>query len=96
VSLAEMFRVVLEDGRTMVEGGPGHYEYKRRLGAEEHPLRRVVIGGRSPAGRRRTALLLRWADLVHLVYYRGWFLKLAPRLGRPGRPLWRAWIRTRV
>jgi hypothetical protein len=80
----------------MVEGGPGHYEYKLRLGAEEHPLRRVVISRRSALSRWRSALLLRWADLLHLLYYRGWFLKLAPRLGRSGRPLWGWWIRSRV
>jgi CelD/BcsL family acetyltransferase involved in cellulose biosynthesis len=96
LSLAEMFRVLIEDGQTMVEGGPGHYEYKLRLGAEEHPLRRVVISGSSASSRRRSDLLLRFADLLHLVYYRGWFLKLAPRLGRRGRPLWGPWLRTRM
>ena len=96
LSLAEMFRVLIEDGQTTVEAGPGHYEYKLRLGAEEHPLRRVVIAAPGASARARTALLLRWADLLHLVYYRGWFLKLAPRLARRRRPLWRPWIRTRV
>ena len=95
-SAAEMFRVLIEDGRTMVEAGPGHYEYKVRLGGEEHPVRRVVVSGASASARRRCALLLRWADLLHLVYYRGWFLKVAPRLGWSGRRLWRSWIRTRV
>jgi CelD/BcsL family acetyltransferase involved in cellulose biosynthesis len=93
LSLGEMFRVLIEDGRTMVEGGPGHYEYKVRLGAEEHPLRRVVI---SAGAGRRTGLLLRWSDLLHLVYYRAWFLKVAPRLRLSGRPLSRRWIRTRI
>jgi CelD/BcsL family acetyltransferase involved in cellulose biosynthesis len=96
LSLAEMFRVMIENGQTMVEAGPGHYEYKVRLGAEEHPLRRVVISGPSASARWRSALLLRWADLLHFVYYRAWFLKLAPQLGLSGRSLWGRWIRTRV
>lgn len=95
-SAAEMFRALIEDGQTEVEAGPGHYDYKVRLAGEELPLRRVVIGGRSRSARLRTAVLVRWADLLHLVYYRGWFLKLAPRLGLERRPLWRTWIRTRV
>lgn len=95
LSLVEMFRVLIEDGQTVVEGGPGHYEYKLRLGAEEHPLRRVVITRSSAPSRWRAALLLRWADLLHLAYYRGWFLKVAPRLRLSGRPLWGPWIRTR-
>jgi CelD/BcsL family acetyltransferase involved in cellulose biosynthesis len=96
LSLAEMFRVLIEDGHTMVEAGPGHYDYKVRLGAEEHALRRVVLSRDSVLARGRTELLLRWADLLHLVYYRGWFLKLAPKLGWSGRPLWGPWIRSRI
>jgi CelD/BcsL family acetyltransferase involved in cellulose biosynthesis len=95
-SAAELFRVIVEDGQTTVEAGPGHYEYKVRLGGAEHPLRRLVISGRSASSRRRAAVLLGWADLLHLVYYRGWFLKLAPRLGYRRRPLSRSWIRTRL
>jgi CelD/BcsL family acetyltransferase involved in cellulose biosynthesis len=96
LSSAELFRMISEEGVTTVESGPGHYEYKLRLGGEEHALRRVVISRRSLRSRWRSALLLRWADVLHLVYYRGWFLKLRPRLGRPPRPLWRPWIRTRI
>jgi CelD/BcsL family acetyltransferase involved in cellulose biosynthesis len=96
LSLAEMFRVTIESGQAMVEAGPGQYEYKRRMGAEEHELRRVVISRPSAWSRRRAALLLRWANLLHLLYYRGWFLKLRPRLGLPRRRLWGPWIRTRL
>jgi CelD/BcsL family acetyltransferase involved in cellulose biosynthesis len=96
LSLTESFRALIEDGQTFVEGGPGHYDYKLRLGAQEHPLRRVVVGGRTRSQCWRGELLLRWASLVHLVYYRAWFLKLRPRLGLPPRPLWRTWIRTRI
>jgi CelD/BcsL family acetyltransferase involved in cellulose biosynthesis len=96
LSLAEMFRVLIEDGQTMVEGGPGHYEYKVRLGAQEQPLRRVVISGASASSRWRGDLLLRWADFLHLAYYRAWFLKLAPRVGLSRRPLSRLWVRSRI
>ncbi|WP_280832862.1 GNAT family N-acetyltransferase [Mycolicibacterium frederiksbergense] len=96
VSLAEMFRMLIETGHRMVEGGPGHYDYKLRLGAEEYSLRRIVIGGPSARARWRTAVLVRWADLLQLVYYRGWFLKVRPRLGLRPRPLKRSWIVTRL
>jgi CelD/BcsL family acetyltransferase involved in cellulose biosynthesis len=96
VSLAEMFRMLIETGHRMVEGGPGHYDYKLRLGAEEHSLRRIVISGRSGLSCQRAAVLVRWADLLQLVYYRGWFLKVRPRLGLSPRPLRRPWIKTRI
>jgi CelD/BcsL family acetyltransferase involved in cellulose biosynthesis len=92
----EMFRMLLETGQRMVEGGPGHYDYKLLLGAEEHPLRRIIVSGRGPSARWRAALLVRWADLLQLVYYRGWFLKVRPRLGLSPRPLRRPWIVTRL
>ena len=43
-------------------------------------------------------LLLWWSDQLHLLYYRIWFLKLAPRVARfrGPRPLWRSWIRSQV
>ncbi|MGY4648091.1 CelD/BcsL family acetyltransferase involved in cellulose biosynthesis [Mycobacterium sp. URHB0021] len=96
VSLTEMFRMLIESGQRMVEGGPGHYEYKLRLGAEEHSLRRVVISGRTRSARWRTVLVVRWADLLQFAYYRGWFLKLRPKLGLSPGPLRKPYIRSRV
>lgn len=96
VSLAEMFRMLIDTGHRMVEGGPGHYDYKLRLGAEEHTLRRVIISGPSASARWRTAALVGWADLLQFVYYRGWFLKVRPRLGLRPRPLRRSWTVTRL
>jgi CelD/BcsL family acetyltransferase involved in cellulose biosynthesis len=95
-SAAELFRVLIEDGQRIVEAGPGHYEYKVRLGCEELPVRRIVVSGRSLPSRWRSALLLRWADFLHLAYYRVWFLKAAPRVKLNRRPLWGPWIRSRV
>jgi CelD/BcsL family acetyltransferase involved in cellulose biosynthesis len=96
LSHIENVRVLLEDGQWVMENGPGHYDYKLRLGGEEHPLRRIVISRRSGPPRWRSILLLRGADVLDLVYYRGWFLKLRPKLGLSPRPLRRAWIQTRI
>ncbi|MEP7114075.1 MAG: glycosyl transferase, partial [Ilumatobacteraceae bacterium] len=96
VSLAEMFRVLIEGGTTMVEAGPSHYDYKVRLGGVEHPLRRVIIARDTFGSVWRTKLLVRWSDLVHFVYYRVWFNHLARRVGRGGKRLSRLWVRTRL
>jgi CelD/BcsL family acetyltransferase involved in cellulose biosynthesis/glycosyltransferase involved in cell wall biosynthesis len=96
LSHTEMFRLLIEAGQRVVETGPGHYDYKLRLGAEEHQLRRIVISRRSGPPRWRTAVLVRWADLLQLAYYRGWFLKVRPRLGLSPRPLRQPWIVTRI
>ena len=96
LSLAEMFRVLIEDGQRVVEGGPGHYDYKLRLGAQEYPLCRIVISGRSWSQRCRSAVLLLWADSLHWVIFRPWFHSLRARLGLSRPPLWRVWILTRI
>lgn len=96
LSAAEKFRVLIDSGVRTVESGPGHYDHKLLLGAEEHPLRRLVVSPNSGLSRWRGELLILWADLLNLVYYRVWFLKVRRKLRLPPRPLWRPWIRTRL
>lgn len=95
-----MFERFIANGVTRIEGGRGKYDYKLDYGGRDVPVRRQIVTRASAWSRLRLKALLAWADLIHLLYYRIWFLKLAPRLrqkigGRP-RPLWRLWIRTRL
>jgi CelD/BcsL family acetyltransferase involved in cellulose biosynthesis len=95
VGLVKMIEALIGEGVRTIEAGPGHYDYKVKHGGEEFPLRRIVVA--TPGwGALKASLLLRWADLVNLVYYRAWFLKASRRLGPLRRPLWRGWIRTRL
>ncbi|MBU8816917.1 GNAT family N-acetyltransferase [Mycolicibacterium goodii] len=96
VSVAEKFRALIGSGIREVESGPGHYDHKVLLGAEEYPLRRLVVSRRCGLPRWRGEFLVLWADLLNLAYYRVWFLKLRRRLRLPPRHLWRPWIQTRV
>jgi len=83
-------------GVRYIESGPGHYNYKIQLRATEHPLGSMLIApGRTMAGVK-AQLLARYGDLLHLLYYRIWFSKIAPCLPLPRRPLLRAWIRFHV
>lgn len=98
VALLVMLERMAAEGITRIEAGRGDYGYKLDYGGQSVPVYRVIVYGR--ANGLRLKALLAWADLIHLLYYRIWFLKLAPRLrqkigGRP-RPLWRLWIRTRL
>ena len=97
VSLVERVGLLIASGVDLVEAGAGEYDYKLNYGGELIALRQIVLAAQGQ--HRRIRLLLVWADLLHLLYYRIWFLKLAPRLGRFGfrpRPLWQVWIRTRL
>ncbi len=100
VGLVLMIEQLISDGIRRIEAGRGEYDYKLAYGGTDIPVHRFVVSRATWAVGMRLRLLLAWADLLDLLYYRVWFLKLAPRLrrltgGRP-QPLWRAWIRTRL
>ena len=98
IGLLRMIQTLAGDGVRRIEAGRGDYGYKISCGGKSVPVARLIVGGSQAAGRLR--LLLVWADLLNLLYYRIWFLKLAPRIRRltgwQSRPLWRSWIRTRL
>lgn len=96
VMLVRLIRRAIESGAARIEAGPGHYEYKLRLGGTQYPLTSLLIARNTPLSRSRSALLRSAADLLHLFYYRIWFSRLAPRLPFRRRPLWKSWIRTRI
>lgn len=96
VSLITLFQEAIAAGIRHIEGGPGHYEYKLRLAATEYPLGSMLIVGNSSSARAKTRLLNHCADLLHLLYYRIWFSRLAPRLPLRRRPLWRIWVRSHL
>ena len=86
----------MQENVRSIEAGPGHYEYKVKHGATEYPLRRLVVCRNRSVCRLKTSALIVWSEVLHFFYYRIWFIKIAPRLGLHPRPLWRAWIRTRL
>ncbi|MGJ5620531.1 GNAT family N-acetyltransferase [Sulfitobacter sp. MF3-043] len=94
VGLVERVSALITAGTQLVEAGAGEYEYKLSYGGELVPVHTIVFA--NPAKRLRAQMLLLWADAVHLLYYRIWFLKLRPRLGTRPRALWTRWIRTRL
>ncbi len=94
------FRALIEAGFRRIEAGRGEYDYKLSLGGQDVQVHRILISRDMWFARFRLRLLLGWADLFNLIYYRVWFLKLGPRLrsvtGGKSRPLWQSWIRTRI
>lgn len=96
VGLVERVGDLLHAGIRTVDAGAGEYEYKLAYGGQSVPVYDLLIGKRDRISRLRVKILMLWADGVHLLYYRLWFLKIAPRLGLGSRPLWRIWIRSRL
>ena len=95
-----MFERMIKAGITRVEAGRGDYGYKLDYGGQSVAVHRLIVTGGGGMAWLRLKAVLGWADLLNLLYYRIWFLKLSPRLrqrsgGKP-QPLWRSWIRTRL
>ncbi len=100
IGLIQMIEKLIEDGITRVEAGIGDYGYKLIYGGEAVPTHRLIISQKSGLAALRLKLCLGWARLLHLAYYRLWFGRLAPRLRSilplGHKPLWTAWVRTRI
>ena len=100
VGLILMIERLIANGVRRIEAGVGAYDYKLVYGGEAVPVHRLIVTRATLSARLQLALLLGWARLLHLSYYRLWFGRLAPRLRKlvpwPHRPLWASWIRSRI
>lgn len=96
LGLWKMLQELTADGVHSVEAGPGCYPYKRRMGAQEHNVRSMLIVRRDASARLKARLTTSLADLLDRAYYRLWYLRIAPRLPWSRRPLINAWIRSRI
>jgi CelD/BcsL family acetyltransferase involved in cellulose biosynthesis len=94
LGLVHLIEAMIKECVRQIDGGIGHYDYKVRFGGEELEARSIVVVARRAVLRAHGFLKL--SDLLHLVYYRIWFLRLAPRLKLMKWPLWRTWVRSRL
>ena len=92
----KMLESFSEEGFCNIEAGPGHYSHKSSQGGVELSICHLVVSSSKISSRLKGALILAWADFLNFAYYRVWYLKLSPRFNLGKRPLWRAWIRTRL
>jgi CelD/BcsL family acetyltransferase involved in cellulose biosynthesis len=96
LGLWKMLQGLTIEGLHSVEAGPGRYPYKRRMGAQEHDVRSILLVRRDAAARLKARLTTGLADLLDRAYYRLWYLRIAPHLPWGRRPLINAWIRSRI
>jgi CelD/BcsL family acetyltransferase involved in cellulose biosynthesis len=96
LGLMALIEAMILEGVRRLEAGVGHYDYKVQLGGEEQQIRTLLVVSRRRGVALRAYIFLKLADLLHLIYYRFWRLRVASRLPLPIGPLWRIWIRCRV
>lgn len=84
----------IREGKTLIEGGIAHYDYKQKLGGTEYGLEvlRVVANRAGSRFRYRAYGWLR--SFLRLAYYKVWYARLSPRLPEAFRkPIWSFWLR---
>lgn len=95
VGLLKMLEEAASEPARSVEAGPGRYKYKEQLNGVARPIVSMFVAANRPGARARSRVAVLIAQVLHELYYRQWFLKLAPQLPLARRPLHRWWIRTR-
>ncbi len=96
LSLLKLFERLIEEDVRQVDVGTGQYEYKLRLGGEEHNVRSILVVCNRRSVRHRARIFCTLADVIDRFYYRLWYCRIAPRLSGRHGPLWTKWVRSRV
>lgn len=96
LSLMHLLERMSREGIRRIDSGPAHYDYKIEYGGCESPYFSVLVSSTRPSSSVRVRLFVALSDLIHLVYYRIWRSRIAPRLPFRRGPLWRTWIRSRM
>ena len=86
----------IEEKVNVINAGRGHYDHKTQLGGQEYPVGSVLIIRNRFLNIIRGRIFCFMSGLLHLLYYRIWFIRLAPKLPIKRRSLWKTWIRTRL
>ena len=84
----------MKEGKTRVEGGLAHYDYKQKLNAREFHTRVVRAIGSRTSSRLRSSFFLALRFCLLWFYFKIWYARLSPRLPAAFRkPLWFFWLR---
>ena len=94
--IKEIESAIKEEHINEIEAGPGHYEYKIKLGGKELCLYKIFLINKNIGSYCKSIIFLAFARIINYLYYRLWFCKVAPKLPFKRRSLWELWIRTRL
>lgn len=93
IGVIDMIKMAIDEGITKIEAGIGHYDYKIKLGAQEHPARIVRVVTNRFGSKLRLLAFRALFSFIDIFYHKIWYRRLQPRL--PAifqRPIWQLWI----
>jgi len=90
---AERMKKAIGENVKYVDAMRAKYDHKMRLGGKLFPMRDIYVIHKRINSRLRVRFFRLFSRLLHLAYYKIWFMRIAPKLPFRRRPLWRIWIR---
>lgn len=94
VAFSEVAMKASDDGVGLINSMRGKYDYKLYLGGQLVPIHTILVYRNNLFTRLRVKSLRLFAKILNIYYYRIWYIRLAGRMPRRRRPLWKIWIRT--
>ncbi len=94
IIFAEQMKNAIDEKVKYIDDMRAKYDYKMRLGGKLFSMRDIYIFRRQPLRLARVRIFKLLSRLLHLCYYKIWYIKIAPRLPLRRHALWRIWIRT--
>ena len=86
----------IKEGIKRIKIGREHYEYKVRLGGEEHSVSSILLVANRFGPKFRSRFYCLFSDVLNIVYLKIWIARILPRIGHRKRPFWKKWIRSRI
>lgn len=90
----EQIKKAMSENVRYVDAMRAKYDYKMRLGGKLFPMRDIYVFQKRILSRSLVYMFRLLSRLLHLCYYKMWFMRIAPKLPLRRRPLWRKWIRS--
>ena len=94
VMFAEHVKAAMSENVKYIDDMESKYDYKLRLGGRLFPMKDIYVIRRKLLSVVRTRVFWLLSKLLHLGYFRIWYMRIAPRLPLRRRPIWRTWIRS--
>ncbi len=95
VTFCEQIKKVLEERVGWIDSLRNKYEHKLRLGGKLFPVNSVYIYSDKLWSTMRMQMFSKLAWLIHILYYKIWFCRIAPKLPIERHALRRIWIRSK-
>lgn len=96
IIFCEQLKKALHERVKYIDSLRGKYEHKLRMRGKLFTINNIYIYSNKLPSVIRTHIFRSISWLLHICYYKIWFMRIAAKLPFKRRPLWKIWIRSNV